>query len=293
MMGRSRVALGALACAAIVWSVPRPARATFHLAEINEFMTSYGGDPNAQFVEIEMLATGQQFVKDTVLGAFDSTGAYLGDVLVVPADVLSGANRTWLMGTTAYQNLPGAVAPDFVFTPGLPTTGGMVCWGAPGVSVPPLGSWNHTNPANYVDCVSYGTYSGPSNVHTSAPTTHDADGHSLLRTRDTNSSLADFACTSPATPRENGNTQGSLAATTACGSVCGNLFVEAGESCDDGDLISGDGCESDCTLTPPEAVEVPALPRSLALLLPGLLLAAGGLALRRRRAARALRTPSV
>jgi cysteine-rich repeat protein len=32
--------------------------------------------------------------------------------------------------------------------------------------------------------------------------------------------------------------------------VCGNGTVEAPEICDDGNLIDGDGCESDCTVTP-------------------------------------------
>jgi cysteine-rich repeat protein len=31
--------------------------------------------------------------------------------------------------------------------------------------------------------------------------------------------------------------------------VCGNLAVETGESCDDGNLVDGDGCDSDCVLT--------------------------------------------
>lgn len=32
-------------------------------------------------------------------------------------------------------------------------------------------------------------------------------------------------------------------------SICGNWIIEAGEQCDDGNIINGDGCESDCTLT--------------------------------------------
>ncbi len=36
--------------------------------------------------------------------------------------------------------------------------------------------------------------------------------------------------------------------------VCGNGVVESGELCDDGNDINGDGCENDCTLTPPPAV---------------------------------------
>lgn len=35
------------------------------------------------------------------------------------------------------------------------------------------------------------------------------------------------------------------------GSTCGDSVVQSCEQCDDGNLIDGDGCESDCTLTPP------------------------------------------
>ena len=30
--------------------------------------------------------------------------------------------------------------------------------------------------------------------------------------------------------------------------VCGNTTVEAGEGCDDGNTVAGDGCAADCTL---------------------------------------------
>ena len=31
--------------------------------------------------------------------------------------------------------------------------------------------------------------------------------------------------------------------------TCGNTFIEAGEACDDGNAVAGDGCENDCTLS--------------------------------------------
>ena len=37
----------------------QPALALFHLAVIDEVMTSYDGDPEVQFVEIRMLLPGQ------------------------------------------------------------------------------------------------------------------------------------------------------------------------------------------------------------------------------------------
>jgi len=37
--------------------------------------------------------------------------------------------------------------------------------------------------------------------------------------------------------------------TGACQVVCGNSITEDGEECDDGDLVSGDGCDANCTVT--------------------------------------------
>ena len=66
---------------------------------------------------------------------------------------------------------------------------------------------------------------------------------------------------------------------------CGNGVIDAGEECDDGNIISGDGCESDCTLSPPA---VPAASsRSLALAVLLLLTTTAVLLWRRRWATRA------
>lgn len=188
-----------------------PSQAIFHFAEIDEVMTSYGGDASVQFVEIEMLALGQNITTNTVLGAFDASGNHLSNVLVVPGDVASGANRPWLMGTTQFQTVSG-LTPDFIMPAGLPTGGGMVCWGLP---------FDNTVPNNYIDCVAYGTYSGPGNIHIGTtgqfPAPDDADGHSLQRVSHTNQNASDFVCADPAGPTKNNPiTSASLAATTPC-----------------------------------------------------------------------------
>jgi hypothetical protein len=195
-------------------------QAVFHFAVIDEVMTSYGGDANVQFVEIRMLSSGQNLVMNSVLGAFDASGSYLGDVLIVPGNVASsGVGVRWIMGTSAFATASG-LTPDFTM-PGmggvsLPTSGGMVCWGAPGVSPPAPGSWDHTNPSNYVDCLAYGTYSGPTNVHIGTPTSLDGIGHSLQRVTETNNNANDFVCADPATPKKNNGTAVTMAATTSC-----------------------------------------------------------------------------
>lgn len=53
-----------------------------------------------------------------------------------------------------------------------------------------------------------------------------------------------LACTSDACD-ENVN----MCTHAVIGNCCGNNAVEIGEQCDDGNVISGDGCESDCTLS--------------------------------------------
>ena len=218
-----------------------PSQANFTRAAIDEVMTSYGGDANVQFVEIEMLARGQNVTTDTVLGAFDASGNYLSDLLVVPGDVASGENRPWLMGTTQFQTVSG-LAPDFIMPAGLPTDGGMVCWGAPGFRVPdPPGSWDHTNTAKYIDCVAYGTYSGPGNLKIgtttgSFPARDDADGHSLRRVQHTSSDANDWVCPDTARPQNNDFMSASLIATTPC---LGDPDTDTdGDGLSDGDEIN-------------------------------------------------------
>jgi len=177
-------------------------------------MTSYGGDPTKQFVEIRTTAAGQTVTTNSVLAAFDTSGAYIADVLVVPGNLSNGTSGIrWIMATSSFIG----VTPDFTIPSGIiPTAGGMICWGAPGSVPPSPGSWDHTVPGNYVDCVAYGSYSGPINPHVSAPTPLTADGHSLTRVAAGTNDATAFACSDPATPTNNMPASGSLPATTAC-----------------------------------------------------------------------------
>ena len=100
----------------------------------------------------------------------------------------------------------------------IPLGGGMICWGAPGILPPadPM-SWDHADPANYVDCLAYGTYSGPSNPFIGTPTPLVAEGHSLVRQSETDDNAADFACTDTATPTNNAGESIDVPASTPCG----------------------------------------------------------------------------
>jgi cysteine-rich repeat protein len=222
-----------------------PAAASFHFAHIHRILTGLDGEANVQFVEIRMDAGGQNFVAGTKLAAFDATGAFVGIALTVPGNVAVGTNQaTWIMGSTAFAAAAG-ITPDFTFTNGiLPAESGMVCWGAPS---------NNGTPSQYVDCISYGDYTGPDNTHTTAPNTITPFGHGLVRTASTNNSENDYACEDPSTPRNNASQTGSIEATSSCvPAECGNAEVEDPEQCDDGDteFVTGDYCTGDCSFTP-------------------------------------------
>jgi hypothetical protein len=199
------------------------APAVYHLAVIDEVMTSYNGDPNVQFIEIRMLAGLQSFTANSVFAVFGPSGDYVSDLLVVPGNLPNmGADVRWLVGTSAFQTASG-VTPDFVIPAGmLPAAGGMVCYGGGGTTMPGLvpenpPDWDRTNFPAYVDCLAYGNYSGPTNVKIGTPTSLSAEGHALQRTQSTGNNAADFVCADPATPKNNAGATDDLAATSPCG----------------------------------------------------------------------------
>jgi hypothetical protein len=219
--------------------VSAPSNGLFHLAVIDEVVTSYNGDTTAQFIEVRMLGALQNFVANSVFAAFDSSGAYVGDILVVPSNVANaGAGVRWLVATSSFQTASGLTA-DFTMPAGvLPTGGGMVCFGGGGgVSPAPPGSWSRTTFSNYVDCVAYGTYAGPSNPLIGTATTVNGDGHSLRRQFQTNNNANDFVCDDVVGPTNNAGNVAVLPSTTpcspagcppvpdiACGSVAKGIF---------------------------------------------------------------------
>ncbi|MBI5503607.1 MAG: hypothetical protein HY899_02320 [Deltaproteobacteria bacterium] len=241
-----RAAAAALIAAAILLMVPPPVGATFHLAHISRVMTGVGGTTDVQFVEIVMDAIGQHLVAGSKLIAFKTDGTFDHVVLSVPSNsIASGSGRPWIMASAAFAAEAG-ITPDFVFDStgvnGLIPEDGMVCWGKPGDQTNP-------NSAGMIDCVSYGNFTGPPNVHTSAPSTLTPFGRGLVRISSTASSAEDFVCEDPAVPRNNAQAAGQIDATAPC-TGCGNGVVDSPETCDDGDtaFLPGDFCSADCAV---------------------------------------------
>lgn len=192
------VAAVAVAAAALAERGDR-ADAAFHFAVIDEAMFGYGGDQDIQYVEIRMLASGQNITKASRLSAWNADGSFFGVILEVPGNVSAGINNgRWIIATPDFAAAAG-ITPEFTFAPvSLPSTG-MICWGAPGVVPPDPPLWDATLPANYVDCVPYGGYAAPNIRFGPATPFGLGDGtNSLTRQSDTDNTSVDFVLTCPA-----------------------------------------------------------------------------------------------
>jgi cysteine-rich repeat protein len=243
------------------------AHATFHIMSISEIMVGMGGDPDAQYVELRLELATQNLVTNTRLTAFNADGTVATVLVLSNHGVASGqTNRRILYATSEFTTLTG-LTPDFTFPSGIISpTSGMICWGAPSqISVPPP-TWDASDPNNYIDCVAYGGYTGP--TRNAAPTLGSSGAPSALPPGDGTFSLTRIARTAqmagsnatdfalrPPGPCVNAatscNVRGCPSASGQCALVgCSNGNVDAGEACDDNNLSGGDGCENDCTLTP-------------------------------------------
>jgi hypothetical protein len=214
----ARAAAACLFAVALLGATPHGAHGLYHSVVIDEVLTSFGGDPDRQFVEMRMLGASQNFVTNSVFAVFDSLGNYVDDILVVPGNVAnSGSGTRWLIATLRFQQTFGVAADFLIADRALPVGGGMICFGGGG-GVTPLNppNWDRTNFNNYADCVAYGTYSGPSNSRTGTPTSLNGDGHSLQRTTSTRNNLADFTCAGMITPQNNAGAMEQVPATDPC-----------------------------------------------------------------------------
>jgi hypothetical protein len=203
---------------AVLVLAPAESRALFHLSHISEVMSGVNGDPSVQYVEIRMNAGAQSFVHNTFLTAFSCDGTSHTLLLHVPSNVANaGANVKWIMATPSFAAAAG-ITPDFTWDPmtgSIDPTCGMVCWGARGV-LSPMQMPVPSAPDDFVDCVGYGGYSGPTktDTHDGTPTSGTAsalapgDGtQSLTRTGFTGNNAADFVLAAK-TPTNNAGMTG-------------------------------------------------------------------------------------
>ena len=230
---------------AVVLLGAREARASFHLMQVVEVYPGSPAAPAAQYVVIQMYFGSQNFVGSTSIAVYNSANAELGR-FTFPGSVAGNATQSKILIATSQAQTFFNVTPDLSMTGIIPVAGGKVCFEA-GVG-------------SFIDCVAWGNHPGSAaaggsgNVGpTFSPVLGLRPGRAMVRRLDTagsgtqldggddtNNSAANFRLALPA-PRNNAGVGGTVPA-----SVCGNSATESLESCDDGGMTSGDGCDSAC-----------------------------------------------
>lgn len=197
MSARRLVPVISTAALLFAMAIPSAAQATFHLMRIREVYPGSAANPSAEYVELQMFASGQSFVSGHVLRTYNAAGTPVANTLA--ADVSNGGNqRTVLLATPEAEAQFGVQGDDALSPSGqLDPAGGAVCWEA-------------------LDCVSWGDFSGslPSPAGSPADSGGIPDGMAIRRSiashcstlleaeDDTDDSAADFSDAFP-TPRPN------------------------------------------------------------------------------------------
>ena len=186
-----------LAIVALAWSAA-PAQATFHEMSIREIYPGSIAQPDAEYVELQMWAPGQNLVGGHSLKAYSAAGVLLSTTTFAN-DVPGDANQSTILLATAAAESAFGVVPDAAMVPDqLDSSGGAVCW------------------SETIDCVSWGSFSGSLTSPAGSPATPSGipDGMALRRTispscatlleptDDRDNSAADFSPVFPS-PRPN------------------------------------------------------------------------------------------
>ena len=215
-----------------------PAQATFHLMKVVEVFPGTAVAPSAQYVVIQMYASGQNLVGGHAITVFDASGTQIA-AFTFPGNVANGANQAKILIATPQAEAFFGVTADLSMSAAIMASGGKVCF------------------AGTIDCVAWGAYTGSA---TGVGTPFNA-GSGLLFGKaagrrldiagsattldagdDTDNCANDFVFRLPA-PRNNAGVLGTIP-----GATCGNGALEGLEQCDDHNLVNGDGCSSTCTV---------------------------------------------
>jgi hypothetical protein len=214
-MRKPKVSIVAIAML-LLGAWPTAAGATFHEMSIREVYAGSEAAKESEYVELQMWSPGQNFVGGHVLKTYNAAGG-VTSTDTFPGDVPNGANQsTILLATPAAETEFGLVADTGLGAGALDPAGGAVCWEA-------------------LDCVSWGSFSGPLPSPAGTPAPAIPSGMALRRTiaplcptaldsgDDHDNSAADFFAVFPA-PRPNSVAPGER----LCGGSSGGFFGGGG-----------------------------------------------------------------
>ncbi len=166
-MTRVRCGVRFIALAAtLLLAVAQSASATFHLIQIREVYPGTAANPLAEYVELQMYESGQEFVGGHLLRTYDQDGA-LTKANVLGSDAANGTNQRTVLIATPEAEAQFGVQADAALTPSgqLDPAAGAVCWES-------------------LDCVAWGSFGGstPSPSGSPADPLGIPDGMALRRT---------------------------------------------------------------------------------------------------------------
>jgi hypothetical protein len=214
------------------------AGAVNHLIAIDEVLGSWQGDDSVQFVQLRMLAAGQQLLSDgggtrgTVLLVFDDASGSPDTrrVFTFTHDLQVGLMGSRILIATPSLTTLSGFAPDFVLPAGmLAPRNGRVCY-----FVSPPQDPNQTT--GVIDCVAYGAFTGD-NGSFGAPTPVTPDNRSIRRVAVTGRNADDWGGVLAPDPTNDAGSDRALV------TLCGDGNVSQGEQCD-GDALAGATCAS-------------------------------------------------
>jgi hypothetical protein len=201
----------------------QPATATFHEVMIREVYPGSAAHPNSGYVELQMWSPGQNLVAGHPITVYDKSGSSVGSA-AFSHDVARDANQSTLVVATPEAEAELGFGADAAMAASLlDPAGGAICWES-------------------LDCVSWGSFSGPTPSPTGPPASPGGipDGMALRRTiepgcasllepgDDRDNSAGDFAAVFPG-PRPNsaGPSEHACAQQGAAG---GNAFPGSGST---------------------------------------------------------------
>jgi hypothetical protein len=131
----------------------QPALATFHETFIREVYAGSDAQPNSDYVELQMWASGQNFVGGHTITVYGPTGAEVASAQF-PTDVPNGANQSTILAATLEAASQFGVTPDVELklkgAEKIERAGGAACWES-------------------LDCVSWGNFSATALSTTGPP----------------------------------------------------------------------------------------------------------------------------
>lgn len=107
----------------VLLSAP-PARASFHLMQINQLMGSFHGDPTVQAIELRMRVSGEESVSQARIRTFDAAGQNPVTIIDFASDVAIGsaASRVLIVSPNLSLHTHPPAAGDFTMTNLIPAS---------------------------------------------------------------------------------------------------------------------------------------------------------------------------